>query len=82
MPLMALVLVGMIGCSAKREWNRQQRQFYTSFAQQVNQQFVTMENFIGAILADTTSNSAIRQIESQCANTLFGWTVTEVDIVE
>ena len=26
MPLMALVLVGMIGCSAKREWNHQQRQ--------------------------------------------------------
>ncbi|MBQ5638756.1 MAG: hypothetical protein IIV06_06870, partial [Alistipes sp.] len=62
--------------------HRQQRQFYTCFAQQVNQQFVTMNNFIGAILADTTSNSAIRQIESQCANTLFGWTVTEVDIVE
>ena len=82
MPFMALVLVGMIGCSAKREWSHQQRQFYTCFAQQVNQQFVTMENFIGAILADTTSNSAIRQIESQCANTLFGWTVTEVDIVE
>ena len=62
--------------------HRQQRQFYTCFAQQVNQQFVTMSNFVSAILADTTANSAIRQIESQCANTLFGWTVTEIDIVE
>lgn len=61
---------------------RQQRQFYTCFAQQVNNQFITMENFVAAILADTTSNSAIRQIESQCANDLFGWTITEVDIVE
>ena len=62
--------------------HRQQRQFYTCFAEQVNQQFVTMNNFVSAILADTTANSAIRQIESQCANTLFGWVVTEVDIVE
>ena len=62
--------------------HRQQRQFYTCFAEQVNQQFVTMNNFVSAILADTTANSAIRQIESQCANTLFGWVITEVDIVE
>ena len=62
--------------------HRQQRQFYTCFAEQVNQQFVTMSNFVSAILADTTANSAIRQIESQCANTLFGWVVTEIDIVE
>ena len=60
----------------------QQRQFYNCFAQHVNNDFVTMQNFVAAILADTTSNSAIRQIESQCANNLFGWVVTEIDIVE
>lgn len=61
---------------------RQQRQFYSCFAQQVNNEFVTMNNFVSAILADTTANSQIRQIENGCANTLFGWVVTEVDIVE
>ena len=60
----------------------QQRQFYNCFAQQVNNEFVTMQNFVAAILADTTSNSAIRQIEAGCANSLFDWVVTEIDIVE
>ena len=78
-PYASLVDVGIL---PKGLDHRQQRQFYTCFAEQVNQQFVTMNNFVSAILADTTANSAIRQIESQCANTLFGWVVTEIDIVE
>ena len=37
---------------------------------------------INAILADTTDLSQIRQLELECANDLFGWTFTEVDILE
>lgn len=38
--------------------------------------------FFNAILADTTDLSQLRQLESQCANDLFDWVVTEVDIIE
>ncbi len=78
-PYHSLVAEGVLPKGLDRT---QQRQFYNCFAQQVNNQFVTMQNFVAAILADTTSNSAIRQIESGCANDLFDWVVTEIDIVE
>lgn len=60
----------------------QQRQFYNCFAAKVNATYLTMGQFFNAILADTTSTSQIRQLESQCANDLFNWVVTEVDIIE
>ena len=41
-----------------------------------------MTQFFNAVLADTTDTSRIRQMELQCANDLFDWTVTEVDIIE
>ncbi|MBO5188475.1 MAG: hypothetical protein J6B59_04195 [Alistipes sp.] len=61
---------------------RQQRQFYNCFAAKVNAAYLTMGQFFNAILADTTNTSQIRQMESQCANDLFNWVVTEVDIIE
>lgn len=78
-PYSSLVAEGVLPKGLDRT---QQRQFYNCFAQHVNNEFVTMQNFVAAILADTTCNSAIRQIENQCANDLFGWVVTEIDIVE
>lgn len=41
-----------------------------------------MDQFFNAILADTTDLSQISQMESQCANDLFNWEVTEIDITE
>ncbi len=60
----------------------QQRQFYSCLAGKVNARYSTMTQFYNAILADTTSTSQLQQLQSQCANDLFGWTVTEVDIIE
>ncbi|MBE6181396.1 MAG: hypothetical protein E7148_01705 [Rikenellaceae bacterium] len=60
----------------------QLRAFYTCFAGKVNATFNSMGQFFNAILADTTNNSQIRQLESQCAADLFNWTVTEIDIIE
>lgn len=60
----------------------QQRQFYNCFAAKVNQNYLTFGQFFNAVLADTTNTSQIRQMETECANDLFGWTVTEIDIIE
>lgn len=60
----------------------QQRAFYNCFAQQVNQTFQSMEQFFNAILADTTNQSQIAQMEAQCANQLFDWEITITEVVE
>ncbi len=61
---------------------KQQRQFYNCFAAKVNATYLTLGQFFNAVLADTTNTSQIRQLESACANDLFGWTITEVDIIQ
>lgn len=60
----------------------QQRAFYNCFAGKVNMTYATMSQFFNAILADTTDNSQIKAIESQCASDLFNWTFTEVEVIE
>ena len=60
----------------------QRHAFYNCFTQHVNRQFSSMGQFFNAILADTTNTSQIAQIESQCANDLFGWEVVITEIVE
>ncbi len=60
----------------------QQRQFYICLAGKVNAQYSTMTQFSNAILADTTDTSQLQQLQSRCANDLFDWTVTEIDIIE
>lgn len=60
----------------------QQRSFYKCFAKKVNNSYSTMTQFFNAILADTTDMSQIRKLENQCANDLFDWTITEVDVIE
>lgn len=60
----------------------QLKAFYSCFAAKVNSTYSTMGQFFNAILADTTDLSQITQLESQCANDLFDWVVTEIDITE
>ena len=62
--------------------HQQQKAFYTCFAGKVNAAYATMDEFFNAVLADTTDMSQISQMESQCANDLFNWVVTEVDVIE
>ena len=61
--------------------HEQQREFYKCFAQKVNNTYTNLNQFINAILADTSSSSQITQMQQQCANDLFNW-VIEVDEVE
>lgn len=62
--------------------HQQQRSFYNCFASKVNAAYATMGQFFNAILADTTDQSQIRQMEAQCANDLFDWVLTDVEVVE
>ena len=62
--------------------HNQQKAFYTCLAGKVNATYSTMDQFFNAILADTTDLSQLRQLETQCANDLFDWVVTEIDAVE
>ena len=78
-PYNLLVAQGVLPAGLDHE---QQRAFYNCFAQQVNDTYQTMGQFFNAILADTTDMSQISQLQSQCANDLFQWVVTEVDITE
>jgi hypothetical protein len=61
--------------------HEQQRDFYKCFAQKVNSSFSSVNQFINAILADTSATSIITQMQQQCASDLFDW-VIEVDEVE
>ena len=78
-PFNYLVAQGVLPAGLDHE---QQKAFYNCFAAKVNATYTTMDQFFNAILADTTDQSQIRQMESQCANDLFSWVVTEVDITE
>lgn len=78
-PYPALVAQGKLPAGLDYE---QQHAFYKCFAGKVNMTFNSMTQFVNAILADTTDMSQITQMETQCANDLFDWTITEVDIIE
>jgi hypothetical protein len=58
----------------------QQNAFYRCMAQQVNNSYSSIGDFFNAILADTTTMSAIHQMQQQCAAELFNWTVEIVEI--
>ena len=45
--------------------HQQQRSFYNCFASKVNAAYATMGQFFNAILADTTDQSQIRQMEAK-----------------
>lgn len=58
----------------------QLRAFYKCLAGKVNTTYNSLDQFVNAVVADTTDASQIRQLESQCANDLFSWVVEEVDV--
>ena len=70
------------GILPDRLTHEQQRDFYRCLAQKVNNTFLTVEQFLMAIVADTTSTSTIKKLQGECANELFNWVieVEEVDI--
>ena len=76
-PYRYLVSQGMLPDKLSHE---QQRAFYNCLAQKVNNNFASVEQFLNAILADTSANSQITQFQRECANELFNW-VIEVDEV-
>ncbi len=59
----------------------QQYAFYNCLASKVDNTYSTMEQFVDAIMADTTSRSQIAQMQLQCANELFNWTVTIDEVI-
>ena len=76
-PYRYLVIQGMLPDKLSHE---QQRAFYKCLAQKVNNNFASVEQFLNAILADTSANSQIAQFQRECANELFNW-VVEIDEV-
>ena len=78
-PYNYLVAQGVLPAGLDHE---QQKAFYNCFAGKVNDTYNTMSQFFNAILADTTDMSQLRQLEGQCANDLFDWVITEVDVIE
>lgn len=59
----------------------QQHAFYNCLADKVDDTYATMEQFVDAILADTTNQSKIAQMQLQCAADLFDWTVTIEEVI-
>ena len=53
----------------------QQNSFYQCFANAVDNTYSNATQLVNAIVADTVQTSQIAQMQAQCANNLFGWTV-------
>ena len=50
--------------------------FYNCLAGKVNSTFVTLDQFVNAVMADTVNPSTMQRLEGQCANDLFDWEIT------
>ncbi len=57
-----------------------QNAFYRCLAQKVNNTYPDVGTFLNAVMADTTANSQIMQMQRQCAADLFDWTVEIIEI--
>lgn len=58
----------------------QQNAFYRCLAAKVNATYPDVTSFVYAIINDTSANSTIAQLQSQCANDLFGWTIEIIEV--
>ena len=58
----------------------QQNAFYQCFANSVDNTYANAEQLVNAIIADTVQTSQIAQMQSACANELFGWTVEIIEV--
>ena len=54
---------------------QQQHAFYNCLAGKVDSHFATMNQFVNALMADTTNMSQLARMQQQCASDLFDWTV-------
>ena len=57
-----------------------QNAFYRCFANSVDNTYANPEQLLNAIIADTVQTSQIHQMQSACANELFGWTVEIIEV--
>jgi len=58
----------------------QQNAFYQCFANAVDNTYSNATQLVNAIVADTVQTSQIAQMQSACANELFGWTVEIIEV--
>ncbi|MBR4849485.1 MAG: hypothetical protein IKV09_00985 [Alistipes sp.] len=58
----------------------EQNAFYQCFANAVDNNYANVTQLLNAIIADTVQTSQIRQMQSSCANALFGWTVEIIEV--
>lgn len=58
----------------------QQNAFYQCFADAVDNTYSDVGQLVNAILADTVQTSQIAQMQTKCANELFGWTIEVIEV--
>ena len=58
----------------------QQNAFYQCFANSVDNTYANAGQLVNAILADTVQTSQIAQMQANCANELFGWTIEIIEV--
>ena len=58
----------------------QQNSFYQCFANAVDNTYSNALQLVNAIVADTVQTSQIAQMQANCANELFGWTIEVVEV--
>lgn len=58
----------------------EQNAFYQCFANSVDNTYNNATQLVNAIVADTVQTSQIHQMQSACANELFGWIVEIVEV--
>ena len=58
----------------------EQNAFYQCFANSVDNTYSNATQLVNAIIADTVQTSQIAQMQSACANELFGWTVEIIEV--
>ena len=58
----------------------EQNTFYQCFANSVDNTYSDVAQLVNAMLADTLPSSQIAQMQSACANELFGWTVEIIEV--
>lgn len=77
-PYSYLVAQGVLPAGLDHE---QQQTFYKCLATKIDSLYSTPSQFFHAVLSETIDQSQIRQLKTQCANRLFDWTVTEIEII-
>lgn len=72
------------GILPDRLTHEEQRQFYKCLAGKINSYYATAEQFLNAVVSDTTSSSQISIFQRDCASELFNWVVEvdKVDVIE